>query len=118
MNNKPLNRSGPVMASELPDVVCPVCGCSYFQPTVHIKIIPATHPGNPTGKEQPMVHQVFCCMGVVQDNPFFSHKTARPCGHIIDMANQATYGVQPPSVPVPAPGQEPRGGDGGGGGGK
>jgi hypothetical protein len=83
-------REAGVDPSTLPDVLCPVCGCGYFQPTVHIKMLSEFDINNPTGKNQPVIHQVFCCMGQTK-RADISGTHLQPCGHIIDMSDSSTF---------------------------
>lgn len=86
MNNKRMPEPSPAKVSELPNVICPVCGCCYFQQTFVVKKLSHLHLDNPTGRDQFPVHPVFCCMGRVQQEAWYE-----PCGHIVDLLDPSTF---------------------------
>ncbi len=51
------------------NVICPKCRGHLFDRATIIKVIPATHPMNPTGREQNLNLETFVC---------------RSCGYFLD----------------------------------
>ena len=60
------------------NVICPACGNSLFDRATIIKVIPATHPMNPTGRPQNLNLETFVC---------------RSCGYFLDARMGASQGM-------------------------
>jgi hypothetical protein len=79
-------RMAMLKKSELhPDVACPMCGMTVFQPCVRIKFVQAKY--SPGGKDDFMSQQLFVCMGRVKDED----GEDRLCGHLVNLRDKTTW---------------------------
>lgn len=46
----------------LDNLVCSICDGDVFVTSQKFKVLPATHPGNPTGKEAPIAMTALMCI--------------------------------------------------------
>jgi len=84
---------GKININEQSDVACPVCGCMVFQPAVRIKMVHKFL--SPSGKEEPIGHNIYVCMGQMPQllGDVDNESTPMSCGHIVELSNPSTYTV-------------------------